>query len=73
MSIASLSGTFVYKMFTSRDIKFSLGSRLVLSKITLASSELVSMFATSFFSKNFLVIVTFDQNGQNAIYAGFEF
>ena len=45
IAIASFSGTFVYKLFTSRDIKFSLGSRLVLSKISLASSELVSMFA----------------------------
>ena len=52
MSIASFSGTFVHKLFTSRDIKFSLGSRLVLSKIYLASSELVSMFAPSIFSKN---------------------
>ena len=53
MSIASFSGTFVYKLFTSRDIKFSLGSRLVLSQISLASSELVSMFAPSIFSKIF--------------------
>ena len=49
MSIASLSGTFVYYLFTSRDIKFSLGSRLMLSKISLASSELVLMFAPSIF------------------------
>ena len=53
MSVASLSGSYVCKFFTSRDIKFSLGSRLMLSKTSLTSSELVSMFAPSFFSKNF--------------------
>ena len=45
ISIASLSGTFVCKLFTSRDVIFSLGSTLMLSKIFLASSELVWMFA----------------------------
>ena len=57
MSIASFSGTFVYKIFKSRDIKFSLGSRLVLTKISLATSELVSMYAPSIFSKNFARIL----------------
>ena len=51
MSIASMSGTFVYELFTCRDFTFSLGSRLLLSKISLASTELVLMFALSFFSK----------------------
>ena len=45
MSFASLSETFVYKLFTSKDIILSLGSRLLLSKISLVSSELISMFA----------------------------
>ena len=49
--IASLSETFAYKLFTSRDIKFSFGSSLMLSKISLASGELVLMFAPSVFSK----------------------
>ena len=53
MPIAFFSGTLVYKLFTSRDIKFSLGSRLVLSKTSLAFSELVSMFAPSILSKTF--------------------
>ena len=53
LSFASLRGTFVYKLFTSRDITFSLGSRLMLSKIFFAFIELVLMFAPSIFSKNF--------------------
>ena len=53
MSIVSLSAPFVNKLFTSRDIAFSLGSRVMLSIISLASSELVSRFAPSLFSKFF--------------------
>ena len=49
MSIASLSGTFVNKVYLSRDITFSFDSRLMLSKISFASSELVSMIAPSIF------------------------
>ena len=51
MSNASLNGTCVYKLFTSRDITFSLGLTLMLSKISLASSQLVSMFAPSICQK----------------------
>ena len=53
LSFASLRGTFVYKLFTSRDITFSLSSRLMLSMISLAFSELILMFAPSIFSKIF--------------------
>ena len=53
MSTVSLSEAFVYKLFTARDITFLLGSKLMLSKISLASSELVSMFAPSIFSETF--------------------
>ena len=45
MYMAFLSETFVYKLFTSKNIILSLGSRLMLSKISLNSSELISMFA----------------------------
>ena len=53
MSVTSLSGAFVYKLFRARDITFLLGSKLMLSKISLASSELVSMFAPSIFTETF--------------------
>ena len=49
MWFASLSCKFLYKLFTSRDIRFSLGSIPMLSKISLTSIELVSIIEVSRF------------------------
>ena len=53
MSNASLSSDFVYNLITSRDVFFSLGASLKLSKISFASSELLSLFVPSIFSSDF--------------------
>ena len=51
MSMASLSETFVYRFFTSREKILSSESNLVFSIITLAASVLVPIFAPSILSK----------------------
>ena len=50
MSNASLSSYFVNNLITSRDVFFSSGASLKLSKFSLASSELLSLFVLSIFS-----------------------
>ena len=57
MSNASFMGTFVYKLFTSGDIKISLGSMILLFKFSLASSKLVSMFALSVFFNSARILI----------------
>ena len=53
ISTASLSGTLVYKLFTSREIILSWESSSVFSKISLAIWVFFSMFAPSISSKYF--------------------
>ena len=51
ISIASSTGTFVYKLLTSKDTTSSSSSSLVASRAALASFELVSIFAPGNLSK----------------------
>ena len=55
MSMASLNGTFVYRLFTSKEMILSSESNLVFSIITQVASVLVSIFAPSILSKILLV------------------
>ena len=57
--MASLSGTFVYMLFTSKEMILSSEFSLVFSIITLAASLLISIFAPSILTKKLQYFIQF--------------